>query len=1012
MYVRRSAFLLALLLHGLAGCRASAPQALISLSAPARVEHYDLYVRDDTSRALLLHTGWSDATLAGTRDLSTAPFKIGLRLTAAGHYTAVVVGAIGPLAGTRPDVAKGARQFFWAATFEVKGERTIAARLVEVPPGDDDDGDIFPDGAVWPAHTPEAATFPLALLDCADKPMPGIAAALINPFAREVCGNALDDDCDGADAPCEDADGDGDPDATDCAPADPAIHHATSADPFPESANCCGYSLGKGGTPDGAKSFASDKTCHAATCGDGIDQDCDHLDLPCKRDQDCDSYGAGTQPPGCMAPQGAPADPDCNDCDPLIGPLAAEVCDGKDNNCNGRVDEACVGCDLDGDGYQRSDGKNGCPDAAYLKTGKAVDCNDEDSGVYPGSTVKTAGMEGGTALGAMRGLCRREAVDGTPQDADCDGKITGCLDAFCDADRDGFIDEAKAAQCDPGAKYAHDCNDADPQIFPGAPELCGDLVAQNCVQDAACAIDADGDKYDKSVDCNDGDKAIHPWAIERCNGVDDDCDGLVDEGNPDAAGKPLTDGGHVLRCSDSDVGACAAPLGDCVCSAASIASANFDQAKRHACPGETAEVDTGAKATQAAARCYFAAQPTPEVCNAVDDDCNPASPDGKSDCPGGAMLAPLCCAALGCKAVVADVAHCGGCGVVCKVANATASCSGGLCAVKQCNGGFGDCNGMASDGCETSVAADIENCGACGAKCVGMGNQAASCSSGVCGVGSCDAPFKDCNGKPADGCEVNTASDLKHCGACMAPCAMVPNGSPACVAGACGISICTETFRDCDHTLATGCEANISSDLKHCGGCDQPCPAPPNTTAACMMGKCAPGMCVGAFKDCNANLADGCEIDSSSSPAHCGACNKPCAVANGTPGCAVGKCTVSVCNLGFGDCDKMAPNGCEVNTFTEAKHCGVCGNDCGQSPAGKLCLAGICGCKVAKDDCNPMLANGCTMGACTCGAAAPCNPATLQCTGGKCLLKKDQPCKLDTDCASGKCIPGTLICAK
>ncbi|MBU0606397.1 MAG: putative metal-binding motif-containing protein, partial [Armatimonadetes bacterium] len=42
-------------------------------------------------------------------------------------------------------------------------------------------------------------------------------------------------------------------------------------------------------------------------------------------------------------------------------------------------------------------------------------------------------------------------------------------------------------------------------------------------------LDADGDGYDSDVDCDDGDATVYPDAPELCNGVDDDCDGEVDE---------------------------------------------------------------------------------------------------------------------------------------------------------------------------------------------------------------------------------------------------------------------------------------------------------------------------------------------------------------------------------------------------------------------------------------------------------------------------------------------------
>src|SRR5206468_2897551 len=121
-----------------------------------------------------------------------------------------------------------------------------------------------------------AAAVPPGLLDCDDKMAHGaLRPYQVNPFAKEVCGDGIDEDCDGVDPPCVDADGDGDPDDSDCMPSDPKVHHpnrdpsSPHYDPYPESANCCGYSLGRSG-PDRGKLLGSDPTCRANTCGDGI----------------------------------------------------------------------------------------------------------------------------------------------------------------------------------------------------------------------------------------------------------------------------------------------------------------------------------------------------------------------------------------------------------------------------------------------------------------------------------------------------------------------------------------------------------------------------------------------------------------------------------------------------------------------------------------------------------------------------------------------------------------------
>ena len=86
-----------------------------------------------------------------------------------------------------------------------------------------------------------------------------------------------------------------------------------------------------------------------------------------------------------------------------------------------------------------------------------------------------------------------------------------------------------------------DCNDNDNSINPGAPEICGDYIDQDCDgSDAVCnCVDNDNDNYDAydavtcstGTDCNDNDETINPGAPEICgDGIDNNCDGNIDEG--------------------------------------------------------------------------------------------------------------------------------------------------------------------------------------------------------------------------------------------------------------------------------------------------------------------------------------------------------------------------------------------------------------------------------------------------------------------------------------------------
>ena len=90
-------------------------------------------------------------------------------------------------------------------------------------------------------------------------------------------------------------------------------------------------------------------------------------------------------------------------------------------------------------------------------------------------------------------------------------------------------------------------------------------------------------------------------------------------------------------------------------------------------------------------------------------------------------------------------------GCSCSLPNATARCEDTGCVIQTCDDGFGDCNGDPADGCEAALDT-LSDCGACGTTC-SVADGTAACSGGICAVASCDDGFGDCNGDPADGCE-------------------------------------------------------------------------------------------------------------------------------------------------------------------------------------------------------------------------------------------------------------------
>ena len=96
-----------------------------------------------------------------------------------------------------------------------------------------------------------------------------------------------------------------------------------------------------------------------------------------------------------------------------------------------------------------------------------------------------------------------------------------------------------------------------------APLACGDKgMDDGTGDDGGTELDADGDGYGPQVDCDDASAAIHPNAEERCDGIDNDCDGTIDEDSAtDAATWYLDEDGDGYGTSDDPASACSAPEG-------------------------------------------------------------------------------------------------------------------------------------------------------------------------------------------------------------------------------------------------------------------------------------------------------------------------------------------------------------------------------------------------------------------------------------------------------------------
>jgi hypothetical protein len=374
----------------------------------------------------------------------------------------------------------------------------------------------------------------------------------VHPGANEVC-NQLDDDCD------SDVDEEGSQGCKDYWKDHDQDGYGATGDKKCLCTDQGEYTAGQGGDCDD-----EDASVHGGVSEicNGVDDDCDGLvdeegaDLCIEYWYDSDGDGWGVQGNSkCLCdPLGkyqATKYGDCDDNNAAVHPEATEFCNGKDDDCDGGTDEAgALDCtiyhaDKDKDGYGSPDDIAClCAKMAPWTLTDASDCNDQDVNVHPGAT---------------------EVCNG--KDDDCNTKIDeenalGCDWYLFDGDGDGWgLEAVKKCLCEPTGKYTAtqgpDCNDADADIYQNAPEKCDnkDNDCDGLVDEGEggpmCKTfyeDADNDGYGvqwsskclckaakpfaatQYGDCDDTKSGVHPGGTESCNGLDDDCDGQIDEG--------------------------------------------------------------------------------------------------------------------------------------------------------------------------------------------------------------------------------------------------------------------------------------------------------------------------------------------------------------------------------------------------------------------------------------------------------------------------------------------------
>ncbi len=358
----------------------------------------------------------------------------------------------------------------------------------------------------------------------------------------------------------------------------------------------------------------------------------------------------------------------------------------------------------------------------------------------------------------------------------------------------------------------------------------------------------------------------------------------------------------------------------------------------------------------------------------------------------------------GCESnFINDPCHCGDCDTDCHKAHTDAFCNGGNCNIQGCDQGYADCNLDASDGCETDVGTDMNNCGGCNLKC-DFSHASETCTNGQCVFGACDPGYADCDHDPSNGCEAKLDSDGGNCGMCGTACNL-PHATSSCSSGTCKIDTCDTNYADCDGDAANGCEIKIDTNLNHCGGCDVVCDFA-NANQVCLGGVCVLDTCQHGFADCNNDTSNGCEVNILTTHDDCGGCGNVCNVSNATSNCVNGTCEMGTCNIGFADCDHDASNGCEANLKTSLDDCGTCGTVCNFPDAQESCNNGVCvmgACFPGFANCNGNPADGCetntqtSMGNCGgCGKVCDYAHASEQCLAGTCVL--------------GACDPGFANC--